>query len=337
MVKRTILIVAAVFVSLMGASSAGTLDQVRKRDTLICGSNPGLAGFGLPDDKGNWAGLDIDFCRAIAAAIFDDVSKVRFFPLSGKDRFTALQSGEVDVLARNTTWSLSREAGQGFIFAGINYFDGQGFMVRENKHIASVRDLAGASICVQQGTTTELSMADFFRANNMPYEPVDFATADEAIAAYDSGRCDAFTTDASSLYAERIKLAHPEDHIVLPEIISKEPLGPVVRQGDDQWLNIVKWVNFAMMDAEEAGITSKNVDEMAKSDTPEVRRILGMEGNFGEGLGLTPDWAYRIIKRVGNYGEVFERNLGEGSKLHIKRGLNELWTHGGLHYAPPVR
>ncbi len=337
MVKWKILLLAVAACCASATAGAGTLDRVKQRGFLVCGSNTGLAGFGLPDDKGNWTGLDTDFCRAVAAAIFDDITKVKYIPLSGKDRFTALQSGEVDLLSRNTTWTLSREAGQGFIFAGITYFDGQGFMTRKKKNIASVLDLAGASICVQQGTTTELSMADFFRANNMPYEPVDFATADEAIAAYDSGRCDAFTTDASGLYVERAKLAHPDDHIVLPEIISKEPLGPVVRQGDDQWFNIVKWVNFAMIDAEEAGITSKNVDEMAKSDAPEIRRLLGLEGNFGEGLGLTSDWAYRIIKRVGNYGEVFDRNLGNGSRLHIKRGINALWTHGGLQYAPPMR
>nr|WP_245257581.1 amino acid ABC transporter substrate-binding protein [Methylocapsa acidiphila] len=316
---------------------AGALDQIKKRGTLACGSNTGVAGFGLPDDKGHWTGLDVDFCRAVAAAIFDDVGKVKFIPLSSKDRFTALQSGEVDILARNTTWTLSREAGQGFLFTGITYFDGQGFMVRKKLNLSSALELSGASICVQQGTTSELNLADFFRGNNMNYEPVVFASADEARKAYDSGRCDAYTTDASGLYAERPKLANPDDHVILPEIISKEPLGPLVRQGDDQWFNVVKWVGFAMLDAEELGVTSKNVDEKLKSDRPEIKRLLGLEGNFGEALGLTGDWAYRIVKRVGNYGEIFDRNLGEGSSLKIKRGINSLWTKGGLQYAPPIR
>ncbi|HYP58764.1 MAG TPA: amino acid ABC transporter substrate-binding protein [Beijerinckia sp.] len=328
---------AALFLAATAAAAGATLDQVKKRGFLACGSNPGLAGFGLPDDKGNWTGLDIDFCRAVAAAIFNDPTKVKFIPLSAKDRFTALQSGEIDLLARNTTWTQSREAGQGFLFTGVNYYDGQGFMVRKKLNISSALELSGASICVQQGTTTELNLADFFRSNNMKYEPVDFATADEAVKAYETGRCDAFTTDSSGLYAERAKLANPDEHIVLPEIISKEPLGPVVRQGDDAWFNLVKWVLFAMVDAEEDGVTSKNVDEKAKSDSPEIKRLLGFEGNFGEGLGLTSDWAFRIVKLVGNFGEVFDRNVGEGSKLKIKRGVNGLWSKGGLQYAPPVR
>lgn len=319
------------------AAEAGALDQVKARGYLICGANLGLAGFGLPDDKGNWTGLDSDFCRAVAAAIFNDPHKVKFIPLSSKERFTALQSGEVDILARNTTWTLSRETGQGLLFVGVTYYDGQGFMVRKKLNLTSALELSGASICVQQGTTTELNLADFFRSNNMNYEPVNFATGDEAVKAYDSGRCDAYTTDASGLYAERAKLANPDDHIVLPEIISKEPLGPMVRQGDDQWFNLVKWVNFAMIDAEELGVASKNVDEKAKSERPDIKRLLGFEGDFGMGLGLTSDWAYRIIKQVGNYGEVFDRNLGEGSALKINRGINNLWTKGGLHYAPPIR
>jgi len=337
MTMRNILVFAAIAASLMSAASAGTLDQVKKRGMLICGINQGLAGFSSQDASGYWTGFDTDFCRAVAAAIFDDVSKVRFVPLSVKDRFSALQNGEVDVLARNTIWTLSRDTGQGLIFTGITYFDGQGFMVPAKRKEISVRDLSGASICVLQGSPAELNMADFFKANNLSYSSIGLATPEEAIAAYDSGRCDAFTTDASSLYAARLQLAHPEDTIVLPETISKQPLGPVVRQSDDQWLNIVKWTGFAMLDAEEAGLTSKNADDMAKSDVPEIRRILGIEGNLGEGLGLTSDWAYRIIKRVGNYGEVFDRDLGDGSKLHIGRGLNALWTHGGLHYAPPIR
>ncbi len=320
-----------------GAAQATTLDQVKQRGYLNCGSNPGLPGFGLPDDNGNWTGFDVDFCRAVAAAIFDDPSKVKFFPLTAKDRFTALQSGEVDILAHNTTWTLSREAGQGLLFTGVNFYDGQGFMVRQKLNISSALELSGASICVQQGTTSELNLADFFHAHQMQYEPVAFATSDEAVKAYESGRCDAFTTDSSALYVERAKLSDPDAHVILPEVISKEPFSPAVRQGDDQWFNLVKWVNFVMLDAEEAGITSANVDDKLTSDDPEAKRILGVEGNFGEGLGLTKDWAYRIIKRVGNYAEIFDRNLGDGSQLKIKRGMNALWSHGGIQYAPPVR
>jgi general L-amino acid transport system substrate-binding protein len=319
------------------AAAGGTLDQVKQRGYLNCGSNPGLAGFGLPDSNGNWTGLDVDFCRAVAAAIFDDPNKVKFIPLTAKDRFTALQSGEVDVLAHNTTWTVSREAGQGLLFTGVNYYDGQGFMIHNKLNISSALELSGASICVQQGTTSELNLADFFHSHQMQYESVTFATADEALKAYDTGRCDAFTTDSSALYIERLKLANPDQNIILPEIISKEPFSPAVRQGDDQWFNIVKWVNFAMLDAEEAGISSKNVDDKMSSDDPTARRLLGVEGDFGQSLGLTKDWAYRIIKQVGNYGESFDRNLGAGSKLGIKRGINSLWTHGGIQYAPPVR
>ncbi len=319
------------------AARAGTLDQVQARGQLICGSNPRLVGFGFSDDNGNWTGFDVDYCRAIAAAIFNDPTKVKFIPLPTKDRFTALQSGEVDVLAHNASWTLSRETSQRLLFTAINFFDGQGFMVHQKLNISSVLELSGALICVQQGTTTELNLADFFQAHQMQYQAVNFATADAAVKAYEGGRCDAFTTNSSALYAERIRLANPADNVILPEIISKEPFSLVARQGDDQWFNLVKWVHFAMVDAEEAGITSQNVDDKMKSDNPETRRLLGAEGNFGEGLGLTKDWAYRIIKLVGNYGEVFDRNLGDGSPLKIKRGSNALWSKGGLQYAPPVR
>lgn len=322
-------------------SKSKTLDAVKARGALSCGVNTGLAGFSIPDDKGNWTGLDVDLCRAVAAAIFNDPSKVKFIPLSAKDRFTALQSGEIDVLSRNGTWTMSREADLGLMWAGVNYYDGQGFMVRK-KLVTSALELSQATICVQQGTTTELNLADFFRANNMKYEVVAFATLSEAIKAYDSGRCDAYTTDASGLYASRLKLANPADHTILPEIISKEPLGPAVRQGDDVWLNIVKWAHFAMLNAEEYGITKANVDEMMKSKKPEIRRILGQEKDFGASLGLTKDWAYRIVKHVGNYGEAFERNVGKNSPLKIERGLNALWSNSdpkkrGLMYAPPIR
>ena len=333
----TLLATTALVLAASAAQAASTLENVKAKGMLTCGSNTGLAGFGLPDDKGQWAGLDVDFCRALAATIFNDPTKVKFVPLSAKDRFTALQTGEIDVLARNGTWTESREAALGLLFAGVNYYDGQGFMVRKKLNVSSALELAGASICVQQGTTTELNLADYFRANNMKYEGVVFAGADETLKAYETGRCDAFTTDASGLYAERVKLANADEHVVLPEIISKEPLGPAVRQDDVKWFNIVKWTHFAMVNAEELGVTKANVDEKLKSDNPEIKRLLGAEGKFGEGLGLTNDWVYRIIKHVGNYGEVFDRNVGENSKLKIKRGLNALWSKGGIQYAPPVR
>ena len=319
------------------SASAQTLKAVTDRGMLNCGSNGTLAGFGLPDAQGKWTGLDVDVCRAVAAAIFNDANKVKFVPLSAKDRFTALQSGEVDVLLRNTTWTSSRDTSLGLNFTGVDYYDGQGFMVRKALKVNSALELGDASVCVQQGTTTELNLADFFHAHNMKLKTVTFATANEAVKAYDAGRCDAYTTDASGLYAERLRLANVSDHIVLPEIISKEPLGPAVRHGDDQWFDIVKWVLFAMINAEELNITSKNIDEMTKSTNPEVKRFVGTEGNYGEQLGLSKDWAVRIVKLVGNYGESFERNVGQGSPLKIDRGLNKLWNKGGIQYAPPVR
>jgi general L-amino acid transport system substrate-binding protein len=319
------------------ASAQATLNNVKQKGFLSCGSNVGLGGFGLPDPQGNWAGFDVDYCRAIAAAIFNDPTKVRFIPLSAKDRFTALQSGEVDVLARNSTWTMSRDTQLGLDFVALNYFDGQGFMVRKKLNVSSAKQLDGASVCTQQGTTTELNLADFFRANKLKYEVVAFATADETFKAYESGRCDAFTTDASGLYSERLKASAPDEHIVLPEIISKEPLGPAVRHGDNQWGDIVRWTHFAMINAEELGVTKANVDQMLKNDNPEIKRMLGSEGKFGEAVGLTNDWAFRIIKQVGNYGETFEKNVGQGSPLKIQRGQNALWTKGGLQYAPPIR
>jgi general L-amino acid transport system substrate-binding protein len=318
------------------SANAGTLDKVKTRGQLICGANPGLAGFGLPDDQGIYKGLDIDECKAIAAAIFNDPNKVKYLPINAKDRPTILASGEIDVLIRNTTWTLSRQTG-GMFFTGISFYDGQGFMVRKKLGVDSALKLDGASICVQQGTTTELNLADYFRANNMKFEPVVFATDEEATKAYDSGRCDAYTTDASGLYSERLKMSNPDDHIVLPEIISKEPLGPSVRKDDVAWFQIVQWTHYALITAEELGVTQANVDEKLKSDNPGIRRLLGVEGSYGEGLGLTNDWAYRIIKAVGNYGEIFERNVGQGSPIKIARGLNALWNKGGLQYAPPIR
>jgi general L-amino acid transport system substrate-binding protein len=319
------------------AASAQTLKTVKDRGQLSCGVSQGLPGFSTPDDKGNWTGLDVDICRAIAAAIFNDATKIKFVPLSAKDRFTALQSGEIDVLSRNTTWTLSRDTSLGANFTGVTYYDGQGFLVKKSLKVNSALELNSASVCVQTGTTTEQNLADYFKGNNMKYEVIAFASADETIKAYESGRCDVFTSDVSQLYAERLKLANPADHVVLPEVISKEPLGPMVRHGDDQWFDIVKWTLFAMVGAEELGMNQKNVDEVAKSDKPEIKRAVGTDGNLGEQLGLTKDWLVRIVKAVGNYGESFERNVGSGSKLGIARGLNNLWSKGGIQYAPPIR
>jgi general L-amino acid transport system substrate-binding protein len=337
--KRVVFRVALATVLGVAASAAAaqTLNTVKSRGVVNCGANGTLAGFGLPDSQGRWTGLDVDFCKALAAAIFNDANKVKFVPLTAKDRFTALQSGEVDVLSRNTTWTSSRDTSLGLNFTAITYYDGQGFMVRKALKVNSALELNDAAICVQQGTTTELNLADYFRANKMKLKTVTFATADEALKAYDSSRCDAYTTDASGLAGERLRLANVNDHIVLPEIISKEPLGPVVRHGDDQWFDIVKWTHFAMVAAEELGVTRANVDDQTKSDNPDVKRLLGTEGKHGEALGLPNDWAVRIIKQIGNYGEAFERNVGQGSALKIGRGINALWNKGGLQYAPPIR
>jgi general L-amino acid transport system substrate-binding protein len=330
---------AALAVAVAAPAYAGpTLDAVKQRGFVQCGANNGLAGFGIPDDKGNWTGLDVDFCRAVAAAVFGDATKVKFTPLTAKERFTALQSGEVDLLARNTTYTLSRDTGLGFNFIGINYYDGQGFMVRESLGVKSATELNGASVCVQTGTTTELNLTDYFRTNNMELKSVVFEKADEARTAYDEGRCDAFTTDASGLAAERSVLKNPAEHLILPEIISKEPLGPAVRHGDSEWEDIVRWTLNAMIIAEEFGITQANVDQVkAESQNPEVRRMLGVEGDMGQQLKLDPNWAYNIVKHVGNYGESFERNVGEKTPLRLARGLNQLWSKGGLLYAPPIR
>ena len=330
------LVLATAVVAPGGAYAADTLQTVKDRGKLSCGVSQGLPGFSNPDDKGNWTGLDVDMCRAVAAAIFDDPTKVAFVPLTAKDRFAALQSGEIDILSRNTTWTLSRDDTYG-AFTGVTYYDGQGFMVKKSLKVNSALELNSASVCVETGTTTEQNLADYFKANNMKYEVIAFQGAEETIKAYESGRCDVFTTDSSGLYAERLKLANPADHVVLPEIISKEPLGPMVRFGDDKWFNIVKWTLFAMVNAEEMGVTQKNLDEMVKSDKPDLKRAVGTDGNLGEQLGLTKDWFVRIIKAEGNYGEAFERNVGAGSKLQIARGLNQLWNKGGIQYAPPMR
>jgi general L-amino acid transport system substrate-binding protein len=337
--KKTILAFAACAgVALVaGAAHATTLEDVKAKGFVQCGVNTGLLGFGSTDDAGEWKGFDVDYCRAVAAAVFNDPKAVKFTPLTAKERFTALQSGEIDMLARNTTWTMSRDTSLGLTFAAVSYYDGQGFMVKKSLGVTSALQLGGASVCVQTGTTTELNMADFFKRNNMEYNPVVFEKLDEVNAAYDSGRCDAVTTDASGLYATRLVLTTPDDNVVLPEIISKEPLGPVVRQGDDQWFNVVKWVSFALVNAEELGVTAANVDEMKGSANQEIRRLLGADGTFGEAIGLDNAWAANTIKAVGNYGEIFERNIGEGSPLKIARGINALWSNGGIQYAPPVR
>jgi general L-amino acid transport system substrate-binding protein len=337
MKRVMVALIAAGLVAAVSPVEAAVLDQVKSKGFVQCGVTQGLPGFSSPDDKGNWTGFDVDLCRAIAAAIFDDPTKVRFTPLTAKDRFTALQSGEIDVLSRNTTWTLSRDTSLGLNFAGVNYYDGQGFLIRKDKKVSSALELSGASVCTQSGTTTELNVADFFRARNMKYEIVAFNTADETIKAYEAGRCDVFTADVSQLYSMRLKLANTTDHIVLPEVVSKEPLGPVVRHGDDQWFDIVKWVLFATLNAEELNVTQKNLDEQLKSPNPDIKRLLGIEGNFGEQLGLTRDWVVRIVRHVGNYGESFDRNVGSGSTLGIERGLNRLWNKGGIQYAPPIR
>jgi general L-amino acid transport system substrate-binding protein len=297
-----------------------------------------VAGFASADSQGKWTGLDVDTCRAIAAAIFGDADKVKYVPTTAQQRFTALQSGEVDLLVRTTTWTLTRDTALGFDFTGVNYYDGQGFMVNKKLGVKSAKELNGATVCVQPGTTTELNLADYFRANKMTFKPVVIEKVEETRAAFFSGRCDVFTTDASGLYSTRAANApNPDDYIILPEIISKEPLGPLVRHGDNQFADIVRWTLFAQIEAEEYGITSKNVDEMLKSDNPTIKRILGVTPGMGKALGVDEKWVYNIIKQVGNYGEMFERNVGMGSPLKIARGQNALWTQGGLQYAPPIR
>jgi general L-amino acid transport system substrate-binding protein len=326
-------------IGIAGVASAQTkvLDTVKQRGSLSCGVNVGLAGFSQPDDKGNWTGLDVDYCKAIAAAIFGDEKKVKYVPTTAKERFTALQSGEIDVLVRNTTWTMSRDSSLGLSFAGVNYYDGQGFMVKKSLNVKSAKELNGATVCVQTGTTTELNLADYFKSSNMTYKPVVFEKLDETVQAYLAGRCDVYTTDQSGLYSIRVQQPKPEDHVVLPEIISKEPLGPTVRQGDSQWLTLVKWVHNALLNAEELGVTKANIDQMVGSANPEIKRLVGKEGDFGKAIGLDNDWAVKIIKAVGNYGEVFDRNVGSGSRLNIDRGLNKLWNKGGLQYAAPIR
>ena len=317
------------------AFAQSTFETVRSRGFVQCGVNTGVAGFSAPDSKGVWRGIDVDLCRAVAAAALGDANKVRYTPLTAQQRFTALQSGEVDILARNTTWTLGRDTSLSLNFVGVNYYDGQGFMVPKKLNVKSAKQLNGATICVQPGTTTELNLADWFRSNRMTFKPVVIEKLEEVLNAYFAGRCDAFTTDHSGLVALRASRAtKPDDHVILPEIISKEPLGPAVRHGDDRWFDVVKWTLFAMIEAEEMGLTSKNIDQQASSTNPAIQRIVGASGDVGKMLGIDNKWAYNIIKQVGNYGESFDANL---KPLGFERGLNRQWTQGGLMYAPPIR
>lgn len=328
-----------------GFASAGTLDDVKARGELICGSNTGLTGFGAPDASGNWSGFDVDLCRAVAAVVLGDATKVKFVPTTGETRFTSLASGEVDLLVRNSTWTYSRDNDLKLDFVAVNYYDGQGFMVKKDLGVTSAKELDGATVCIQTGTTTELNLADFFKTNSISYTPVNVADDAEAQRQYEAGACDAFTTDASGLASTRSAMADPAAHVILPEIISKEPLGPVVRHGDNQWGDVVRWSYFALLIAEEKGITQANIDEIsaaAVSDPaydPEVKRLLGVDADndVGKLMGVDGKWAYNAIKAVGNYGEVFERNIGESTPIGLARGLNALWNQGGLQYAPPVR
>ena len=318
-------------------AAASTLSTVQERGSLSCGVSTGLAGFSQRDENGNWSGLDVDVCRGIAAAVLGDESKVQYKPLTAKERFTALQSGEIDVLSRNTTWTHTRDTSLGLNFAGTIYYDGAGFMVRKDMGVSSATQLDGANACIQAGTSTELAIADYFRENNMSYAAVTFDTSDQTRIGFESGRCDFLVSDQSQLYALRIGLQNPDNAIVLPEVISKEPLGPVVRQGDDQWFNIVKWVVNAMIEGEYQGVDSSNADSLKADGKPGQKRLLGVEGNLGENLGLSADWAYQVITQVGNYEESFERNVGSGSPLQISRGLNAAWNNGGILYSPAMR
>ncbi len=336
--NRIRIIAVASALAFTGAAGAATVDEVMSKGFVQCGVSQGLPGFSNPDQQGNWTGIDVDVCRAVAAAVLGDADKVKYTPLSAKERFTALQSGEVDMLSRNTTWTLVRDTALGLNFAGVNYYDGQGFMVRKDLGVNSAKELAGAAVCVNIGTTTELNMADYFRANNMDYRPVVFEKADEVVAAYDAGRCDVYTTDKSGLAAQRLKLQNPDAHKILPDTISKEPLGPVVRHGDDQWLDIVKWSLYCVVETEEYGVNSANADKLKTSTTnPVIKRQLGVEGDLGQNLGLDKDWCYRIVTQVGNYGEIYNRHVGPDTAIGLERGVNAQWKDGGLQYAMPIR
>jgi general L-amino acid transport system substrate-binding protein len=328
----------AVMAGAVGTAAEGqTLKAVKERGALVCGVSEGLPGFSGKDAKGEWSGFDIDFCRALAAAIFDDPGKVRFLPLNAEQRFSALQSGAIDILSRNSTWTMAREAELKLIFPAVTYYDGQGFLVRRTLPVQSTLELDGAKVCVEGGTTSAQNVGDYFHANSMKLDLVTTSSAAEALKAYDADLCAAFTSDVSQLYVQRLMLSQPDDHVILPDVISKEPLGPAVRQGDEQWALIAKWTHFVMLNAEELGVGSKTIEEALKSEKPAIKRLVGMEGNLGEQIGLSSDWAVRIVRAVGNYGEVFDHNVGSESKLAISRGLNHLWTSGGIQYAPPLQ
>ena len=335
----TISSTAIMFLAASGMTlSAQTLDEVRERGHLNCGVSPGVAGFSSPDDEGKWSGFDVDVCRAVAAAVLEDADAVRYTPLSNTERFTALQSGEIDMLSRTTTRTLNRDTALGLNFAPVMFYDGQGFMIRAEMGVDSVMQLDGATVCTSAGSTTELNLADFFEANNMTYKPVRFDRADEVLAAYDAQRCDAYTSDRSGLAARRLVMTDPSEHIMLPETISKEPLAPAVRHGDDQWFDIVTWTVYALIEAEEYGVKQNNVDDMTNSSNPNIVRMLGGEGSpVGDWIGLDNQWVHRVIAAVGNYGEIFERHIGPNTPLQIERGLNELHTNGGLQYAMPFK
>jgi general L-amino acid transport system substrate-binding protein len=328
---------AAFLMLTLTAVGAKTLDMIKQRGSLVCGVSQGLLGFSDRDARGDWSGFDVDFCRAVAAAIFNDPQKVLFVPLSASERFDALLNGKIDVLSRNSTWTLDREAGSGLLFAAVTYYDGQGFMVARRFQVTSALELDKASVCVQKGTTTELNLADYFRANSMTYQEHAFDTLADAVKAFEEGQCDVFTADQSALYGVRVGLSKPESTDILPDVISKEPLGPVVRSDDVGWFNIIKWVGFALVNAEELGIGTGTVPEALASAKPAARRFTGVEGDFGRRLGLDNDWAIRAVRAVGHYGEMFERNVGSRSRLGVPRGLNQLWSAGGILYAPPVR
>lgn len=327
---------ATVALAATGAT-ADTLKTVKDRGELVCGVSKGLPGFSAPDASGKWSGFDVDMCRAVAAAVLGDPAKVKFVPLNAEERFPALEKGDIDMLSRNSTWTLEREAKLGLLFAGISYYDGQGFMIPRARKIDSALELTDSKVCVQAGTTTEAITVEYFKTNGMTLNLITLPNSDDLVKAYDEGKCDTLTTDVSQLYALRLKMKKPGDHVVLPDVISKEPLGPVVRQGDDKWFNVVKWSLYAMLNAEELGVTSANIEEAMKSQKPDVRRLMGLDGQLGEELGLTNDFAAKIVKAVGNYGESYERNVGAASQLGIPRGVNQLWSMGGIQYAPPMR
>ena len=335
---KRLAIFCVLLLSFFASVQASTLDDVKARGRLLCGVNPGLQGFAAQGSDGAWAGFDVDFCKAVAAAVLGDGKAVDFVPVNAQQRFDKLKSGAIDLLARNTTWTMERETKLGLRFAGVSYHDGQGFIVKKLLGVTSALNLSGAAVCFLSGTTTQANVEDFFREKEMSFTPVSFDKIDDLVKAFDESKCDTYTADLSQLYAVRLKLANPDDSIVLPDVISKEPLGPAVRQGDEQWFNIVRWTLFALIDAEEIDVTAAAVDDLkAQSKKPSVRRLLGLEGTFGADMGLDADWAARAIEAVGNYGEIFERNLGKGSPLAIERGINALWNAGGLLYAPPVR